>query len=366
MDWRLGPSKERSGPDLKVWGRRQALVIRARPEVLIPGGSDDGGVPFEEMISRPFKRLGIYLIKANCSGMKGLDRYRDVIPDFDLFVEAIRRPLPVTARINTLKTDRDRLLSRLRGAKVAFTPFIWYPFGLRLTVEKPGNLLESLMGQIHIQEEISMVSPVVLGPKPGERILDLCAAPGSKTTQIAMMMENWGLLVANDPANTRVASLRSNCERAGAVNVVVTRYDGRRFPDRGFDRVLVDAPCTGQGMARKDLKVLDRWSLKRSLGLQRLQRALLRRALQVTRPGGAVVYSTCTFAPEENEGVVSWALGQVRGVRLEDASVRGLAGSPGLAEWEGSRFGDEVERCTRYYPHQNDAGGFFVAKLIKE
>jgi len=316
--------------------------------------------------SNPSRRRGIYPINANCGGMNGLERYREVIPDFDLFVEAIRRPLPVTARINTLKADRDRLTSRLRREKVAFTPFSWYPFGLRLEVEKPGNLLESLMGQIHIQEEISMASPVVLSPEPGERVLDLCAAPGSKTTQIAMMMENRGLLVANDPANTRVASLRSNCERAGAVNVAVTRYDGRRFPDRGFDRVLVDAPCTGQGMARKDITVLGRWSLKRSLGIQRLQRALLRRALQVTRSGGTVVYSTCTFAPEENEGVVSWTLEQVAGVGLEEASVRGLAGSPGLAEWAGSRFGDEMELCTRYYPHQNDAGGFFVAKLIKE
>ena len=106
--------------------------------------------------SNPSRRRGIYPINANCGGMKGLERYREVIPDFDLFVEAIRRPLPVTARINTLKADRDRLTSRLRRGKVAFTPFSWYPFGLRLEVEKPGNLLESLMGQVHIQEEISM------------------------------------------------------------------------------------------------------------------------------------------------------------------------------------------------------------------
>jgi NOL1/NOP2/sun family putative RNA methylase len=298
--------------------------------------------------------------------MDGLSRYAGVIPEFDRFVEAIYRPLPTTARINGLKTGRDRLLTRLRGAQVPCSPFPWYPWGIRMGTDKPGNLLENLMGHIHIQEEISMVSAVVLDPRPGERVLDLCAAPGSKTTQIAMMMENRGLLVANDPANGRVASLRSNCERAGAVNVAVTRYDGRRFPDRGFDRVLVDAPCTGQGMARKDITVLGRWSLKRSLGIQRLQRALLRRALQVTRSGGTGVYSTCTFAPEENEGVVSWTLEQVAGVGLEEASVQGLAGSPGLAEWAGSRCGDEMERCSRYYPHQNDAGGFFVAKLIKE
>jgi len=298
--------------------------------------------------------------------MEGLERYRGIVQDFERFVEAMAAPLPVTARINTLKTDRDGLFCRLKEAKVAFWPFSWYPFGFSLDVEKPGNLIENLMGHIHVQEEISMASPIILAPKPGERVLDMCAAPGSKTTQIASIMENRGLLVANDPANNRVASLRSNCERAGAINVVVTRYDGRRFPSSKFDRILVDAPCTGQGMARKDFSVLGRWSLKRSLGLQRLQRGLLERATDLVKPGGTVVYSTCTFAPEENEAVVSWVLDQVPGVFLEDASIGGLEGSPGLLEWDGFRFGDEMERCVRYYPHQNDAGGFFVAKLIKE
>ncbi|HII06486.1 MAG TPA: RsmB/NOP family class I SAM-dependent RNA methyltransferase [Methanotrichaceae archaeon] len=298
--------------------------------------------------------------------MDGLERYRDIVPEFGSFLEAMSRSLPVTARINTLKTDRDRLIFRLTAAKVPCRPFSWYDLGLKLELEKPGNLIENLMGHIHVQEEISMVSPIVLDPKPEERVLDMCAAPGSKTTQIASMMENRGLLVANDPANTRVASLRSNCERAGAINVVVTRYDGRRFPSQKFDRVLVDAPCTGQGMARKDLSVLGRWSLKRSLGLQRLQRPLLKRAMELAKPGGTVVYSTCTFAPEENEAVVSWALDQVRRVRLEKVLVKGLESCPGLVEWNGSLFGDEMEKCARYYPHQNDTGGFFVAKLIKE
>jgi NOL1/NOP2/sun family putative RNA methylase len=298
--------------------------------------------------------------------MDGLSRYAGVIPEFDRFVEAIYRPLPTTARINGLKTGRDRLLTRLRGAQVPCSPFPWYPWGIRMGTDKPGNLLENLMGHIHIQEEISMVSAVVLDPRPGERVLDLCAAPGSKTTQIAMMMENRGLLVANDPANGRVASLRSNCERAGAINVAVTRYDGRRFPAQKFDRVLVDGPCTGQGMARKDPAVLGRWSLKRSLGLQRLQVALLKRGVEVAKPGGTVVYSTCTFAPEENEAVVSRVMERTSGVSLQEVAVPDLESSPGLAEWGGSSFGDEMKRCARYYPHQNDTGGFFVAKLVKE
>lgn len=298
--------------------------------------------------------------------MDGLARYGDRIPEFDRFMEAIYRPLPATARINALKTDRDRLMCRLRGAGVPCRSFPWYLWGIRLGADRPGNLVENLMGQIHLQEEISMVSPVVLDPRPEERVLDLCAAPGSKTTQIAMMMENRGLLVANDPGNGRVASLRSNCEKAGAINVAVTRYDGRRFPALEFDRVLVDAPCTGQGMARKDPAVLGRWSLKRSLGLQRLQVALLKRGVEVAKPGGVVVYSTCTFAPEENEAVVSRVLDRTSGVSLQEVAVSNLESSPGLSEWDGSSFGDDMKRCARYYPHQNDTGGFFVAKLVKE
>ena len=124
--------------------------------------------------------LRIYPIKANCGSMAGLERYRDVVAEYERLVEAIMRPLPVTARINTLKTDREELSSRLEVAKVAYRPFSWYPLGLRLEVEKPGNLIESLMGHIHIQEEISMVSPIVLDPRPEERVLDLCAAPGDR------------------------------------------------------------------------------------------------------------------------------------------------------------------------------------------
>jgi len=296
--------------------------------------------------------------------MDTLERYRDIIPDFDGFLDTMFQPLPTTFRINTLKTDCQHLLGRLDYEHLTYLPFKWYPHGLKMDVEKPGNLVESLMGYIHSQEEISMVSPVVLKPRPEERVLDLCAAPGSKTTQIAQMMNNRGLLVANEPVPNRIVSLRSNCERLGVMNVVITRYDGRFFPLNQFDRVLVDAPCTGQGMARKDLSVLSRWNLRTSLGIGRLQLSLLKRAITLTKSGGEVVYSTCTFAPEENEAVVSQVLNE--GVKLEEVSVPHLKGSPGLNEWMGTEYGDEMKKCARYYPHQNDTGGFFVAKLIKE
>lgn len=293
-------------------------------------------------------------------GSEHLERYRDIIPDFDAFLDFMSRPLPVTVRINTLKTSVQELLSRLDHAGVGYERMRWYPLGLRLDAEKPGRLMEFHMGLIHVQEELSMLPPLVLDPQPGERVLDLCAAPGGKAAQMSMQMSNRGLVVANDSSAARIVPLRANLERLGAVNAVVTSYDGRRFPQHTFDRALVDAPCSSEGTARRRPGVIARCSAKRSVDLQRLQVSLLRRAIQLTKPGGVVVYSTCTFAPEENEGVVSRVLDLAD---VESFTIPGLRSSPGLASWNNTYFGEELVKCRRYYPHENDTGGFFVAKL---
>jgi NOL1/NOP2/sun family putative RNA methylase len=299
--------------------------------------------------------------------MDHFQRYAEIIPDFDAFLSIQSQPISSSARINTLKIDRSSLLERLDRAGMAYRTLHWYPLGLRLEVERPGKMIENMLGFIHIQEEVSFIPPLVLDPKPGQTVLDLCAAPGSKTTQICQAMNNLGLVVANEPSLARITSLRANCERLGAINVAITRYDGRRFPDHQFDRILVDAPCSSEGTARKDLKVLNRCSLKRSLDLQVLQLGLLSRAAKLLRPGGVLVYSTCTYAPEENEAVVDKVLENSKdSLRLENASIPGVKGCQGISEWEGAEFSEELKRTVRYYPHQNDTGGFFVAKMVKE
>lgn len=294
--------------------------------------------------------------------MDPLDRYRDIVPNFELFKSILHEPMPVSARINTLKIDRQLLLEQFERKGICCRSLSWYPLGLRLDVNSPGKLAEHALGYIHIQEEVSMIPPLVLLPEPGETVLDLCSAPGSKTTQIAQQMDNRGLVIANEPSLSRITPLRSNCERLGAVNVAITRYDGRRFPNHRFDRVLVDAPCSGEGRARKDLGICERSSLKRSLGLQALQIGLLKRAINLVKPGGVVVYSTCTYAPEENELVVESVLDEAH---LEKISIPGLKDSPGITEWNGAEHRNGLLLCARYYPHLNDTGGFFVAKLIK-
>ena len=297
--------------------------------------------------------------------MDYLDRYREIVPDYDAFQAIQCRPLYNSARINTLKIKREKLLERLEEEGVPFQSFPWYPLGLKLDIESPGKLLENLQGFIHIQEELSMVPPLVLDPQPGESILDLCASPGSKTTEISQMMENRGLVIANEPSLARVSPLRSNCERLGVINVAITRYDGRNFPRGPFDRVLVDAPCSSEGRERRGPGVLSRCSTERSLDLQVLQIGLLKNALRLTKPGGVVVYSTCTYAPEENELVVEEALGEAEEFRLEKVCIPGLLECPGITEWNGQRLNDDLSCTARYYPHINDTGGFYVAKIIK-
>jgi tRNA (cytosine49-C5)-methyltransferase len=295
--------------------------------------------------------------------MNCLERYRDIVPDFEAFQAVQCLPLCNSIRVNTLKIKRARLLERLDGAGIGYRRFEWYPLGLKLDLESPGNMQENLLGYIHIQEELSMVPPLVLDPQPGELVLDLCASPGSKTTQISQMMNNQGLIIANEPSLGRVAPLRSNCERLGVLNVAITRYDGRNFPLRNpFDRVLVDAPCSSEGRERKGPGVLTRSSSKKSLDLQALQIGLLKNALRLVKPGGVVVYSTCTYAPEENELVVQECMDVAR---LENISIPGLRECRGLTEWNGEPLDNDLMNCARYYPHLNDTGGFFVAKIIK-
>jgi len=300
--------------------------------------------------------------------MDFLDRYRDIVPDWEAFRAVQSRPLISTARINTLKIGRDELLERLAEQGLDCRPFQWYSLGLKLDVESPGKLLETLLGFIHIQEELSMVPPLLLDPQPGESILDLCASPGSKTTQISAMMENRGLVIANEPSLARVSALRSNCERLGAMNVAITRYDGRNFPRGLFHRVLVDAPCSAEGRERRGAGIIARGSCQRSLDLQALQIGLLKSALRLTVPGGVVIYSTCTYAPEENEMVVQAVLDEAdegSGAHLEKVKTPGLRECPGLEEWNGIRFSQQMLFAARYYPHINDTGGFFVAKIVK-
>ncbi len=295
-----------------------------------------------------------------------LERYDPLVDDVEAFHAACERPLPSVVRVNTLKATVERAKRALSEEDEAFEQAGWNPELLRLESRSPGNTWPYFHGWVYGQEEVSALPALVLDPQPGERVLDPCAAPGSKTTQLAALMDDTGTLVANDSNLGRLSALRSNAERCGVTNVAVTHGDARNFSLKPFDmaefdRVLVDVPCSCEGTIRKNPDTLDEWSLSHVEGIAGVQRGILERAIQVTRDGGTVVYSTCTFAPEENEGVVDWVLDR------EDCRVvpfeTNLETRPGVTEWNDETYDDSLRHARRVYPHLNDTGGFFCAKL---
>ncbi|MEK6822780.1 MAG: RsmB/NOP family class I SAM-dependent RNA methyltransferase, partial [Nanoarchaeota archaeon] len=209
-----------------------------------------------------------------------------------------------SVRVNTLKTTVDAVKKSL-GKEWDMVQVPWCKEGFwvqhrggRLDI---GNTVEHALGQIYVQEAASMIPPVVLDPQPGELVLDLCAAPGSKTTQIAQYMQNRGVLVANDITADRLASLGINLQRCGVVNDIITQMHGMR--DVQFDRILLDAPCSGTGTIRKSLKTLRTWSINATRKMCTAQRHLLRDVWPMLKKGGTLVYSTCSLEPEEDEGM---------------------------------------------------------------
>ncbi|WP_435345313.1 RsmB/NOP family class I SAM-dependent RNA methyltransferase [Haloarchaeobius sp. HRN-SO-5] len=304
--------------------------------------------------------------------MDPFERYRDVVDDFEAFLAACERPLPMAVRVNTLKATVDRVERAFDEAGIGYERVGWHPHLLRLETDRPGATWPGIHGWTHGQEEVSAIPATVLAPEPGERVLDACAAPGSKTTQLAAVMEDEGTLVANDNNLGRLSALRFNCERLGVTNVAVTQQDARNFSlkpfaEEGeyegprFDRVLVDAPCSCEGTIRKNPDALDDWNEDHLNAIVGVQKGILTRAVQLTREGGTVVYSTCTFAPEENETVVDHVL-SAEDCRLVDYDLS-LEHDDGLTAWRDDEFDPSVSKAKRVYPHQNDTGGFFTAKL---
>ncbi|WP_299269881.1 RsmB/NOP family class I SAM-dependent RNA methyltransferase [Halorientalis sp.] len=300
--------------------------------------------------------------------MEALERYEPLIDDFDTFLSACERPLPSVVRVNTIKTDPDTARAALEADGIDVEPCAWHPGLYRLDTQ-PGANWPYYHGWLHGQEEVSVVPAAVLDPDPDDRVWDACAAPGSKTTQLSALMDDRGLLVATDNNLGRISALRSNAERLGVTNVAITREDARNhslkpWELKQYDAALVDVPCSCEGTIRKNPDTLDEWSLEHVKGIAGSQKGILRRAVQTVREGGSVVYSTCTFAPEENEAVLDHVLAE-EPCRLAEFELP-LDYVPGVTEFEGKTFDESVRKAKRIYPHHNDTGGFFCAKLEVE
>jgi NOL1/NOP2/sun family putative RNA methylase len=271
--------------------------------------------------------------------------------------------MPYVVRANTLKIESPTLYRRFIDAGIDTTPYAWNDDLFELT-EPPGRRIEHWLGLYYAQEAVQTLPVMALDPQPGETVLDLCAAPGGKTTFIAARMQNRGTLVANEPSGRRQMSLLANINRLGVLNAMVTAYQGENFPmQTNFDRILVDAPCSAEGTLRKESSLRHGASSGTIYRLAQLQKRLILRSFDLLAAGGVLVYSTCTFAPEENEAVVAHLL-QERDATIVPFNLPFQA-APGLLGWQGETFPEEIAHCIRVYPHHINSGGGFLARITR-
>ena len=307
-----------------------------------------------------------------------IERYQE-LTDFEAFKKCSYTFLRKSIRVNTLKTTVAAVKKRLT-ADWNLTPVPWCKEGMWIehkgVIDEKGelkkrrdigNLPEHVLGHIYVQEAASMLPPVVLEPKQGDVVLDMCAAPGSKTTQIAQYMKNTGIILANDINHHRLASLGVNIQRCGISNTILTQMKGHRFKktDIMFDKILVDAPCSGTGTIRKSYRVLSDWSPGLIRRIAGTQKTLIQTAFDILKPGGSMVYSTCTCEPEENEAMVSHLLDLYPEAKLETFPLTIKKAKP-ITEWQGETYHKDVAKCLRIWPQDNDSEGFFVAKIKKK
>jgi 16S rRNA (cytosine967-C5)-methyltransferase len=265
---------------------------------------------------------------------------------------------PFTVRVNTLKGSREEVMDQLRDEKIGATPTPFSPLGLVIPDPPPLTTWGLLQGGwLQVQDEAAQLVSMLLAPQPGERVLDVCAAPGGKTTHLAQVMEDRGEIVAMDVSQTKLELLQENCRRLGITIVKALAQDAATsppFPPGSFDRVLVDVPCTGFGTLRRNPD--GKWRLKEAdiPRLQQLQRTILTQAATMVKRAGVLVYSTCTMTPEENEGVIEAFLSERKEFCLEDASPFLPPGSEGLVDSTGH---------LRTLPSRHGMDGFFAARV---
>ncbi len=319
--------------------------------------------------------------------------------EYPNFADSYQSPTLLSGlRINPIKDSRQAVLSMLKELLTTnpdhqIQPVAWCPTGYWMNEgQVSGRHPYHAAGLYYIQEPSAMAVAEILAPEPGERVLDLSAAPGGKATHLAGLMQNQGLLVANEIHPKRVWELVENLERWGTRNAIITQETPKRLAEHFgafFDRVLLDAPCSGEGMFRKSPTAMQEWSVENVKSCAVRQSLILEDACRLVRPGGWLAYSTCTFNPYENEAVIARFLEEHPDFSIEPVppSVRGtLPGSSnGKSEWAGASEAPEVlfsifrngilegnpitsarqdlTRTVRFWPHTSPSEGHFIALM---
>lgn len=288
------------------------------------------------------------------------------------FVDASDRPRPLVIRTNTLKTRRKDLAAALMKRGVTLDPLApWSKVGLKIT-ESPvpvGATPEYLSGMYMLQSAASMCPVMALSPQPNERVLDMSAAPGGKTSYLCQLMRNTGVIIANDLKADRQKATVANLHRLGVRNAITCTHDGRKLGKKfhnSFDRVLLDAPCSGLGVISRDPSVKVQRTMADVNKCGHLQKELLLAAIDAlnfrSKTGGVMVYSTCSVSVAENEEVINYALSK-RDIKLVDTGLD--FGKPGFTRYQQKRFHPSVALTRRFYPHVHNMDGFYVAKIQK-
>ncbi|MBW2972991.1 RsmB/NOP family class I SAM-dependent RNA methyltransferase [Candidatus Woesearchaeota archaeon] len=298
---------------------------------------------------------------------KFIERY-SALTDWDEFKKYTLSFLRKSIRINTLKKPISEIKKRMSNNwKLEQIP--WCKEGFWVEHKKGrldvGNTVEYALGYYYVQEAASMIPPVVLDPKPGEIVLDICAAPGSKSSQMAQYMKNKGVLVSNDVIGQRLAALGINLQRCGVSNAVITQMKGEKMKGFAFDKVLLDAPCSGTGTIRKSIKTIRWWNPGTVRHIAGMQKKLILNAFDLLKKGGTMVYSTCSLEPEENEGVVDYLLRNRKDAKVADIKLK-IEHGPAVLEFGKEKYDKSIKKCLRLWPQDNDTEGFFVAKIIKK
>lgn len=277
-----------------------------------------------------------------------------------------------TIRINPLKGDVDKTVELLKNRDYELVPVSWAHnvfFVKNVDKSEISQIQEYRDGLFYIQNLSSILPTLILNPEKDDKILDMCAAPGSKTTHICAVVNNKANVIANDSDPARIGALRNVLYQFGAnakVSLNEGQIFGKRYPDF-FDKILLDAPCSGEGLIYLNSnKPLRYWSIRKVNISSIIQRELIESAFRALKPGGTLVYSTCTLEPEENEGTVTYLLEKFDNARIEKIDTGDIKGiSRGITKWSGNRYHQEVAKTLRIIP-SSEMMGFYLAKITKK
>ena len=295
--------------------------------------------------------------------------------EYDKIIQSFRIKRNTTFRVNTLKSNKNETTSFLRTNGFKIKEIVYIDNGFSLDSEQNNKLLKTELvkeGKIYLQSISSMIPPIVLAPNSDDLILDMASAPGSKTSQLAALMNNNGKIIAVEEDKLRIERLKYNLTLLGVKNTKLVLSDGRKYlreEESVFDKILLDAPCSGEGR----FNIFDRqsytlWKKSSVLKLSNLQKKLLTNALKLVKEGGTIVYSTCTLNLEENEEVINFILEntnyQIEIIEIDKNFTSLLNAKQGITKIKNRKYNDSIKRCLRIMP-SNDMEGFFICKIKK-